>query len=159
EQISGGARAAGPAADIHALGAILYECLTGRPPFKGASLHETLEQIARHEPAAVRRLVPKVPRDLETICHKCLEKEPARRYRSPDALADALARFIEGRGIRARPLSPAGRLWRLVRRQPLTAALAAALLLVVVGLGAGAGWYSSLLAGAERAARAARSEA
>jgi serine/threonine protein kinase/WD40 repeat protein len=159
EQIESGSRSVGPAADLHALGAILYECLTGRPPFKGASLHETLEQITRHEPASVRRLVPGVPRDLETICLKCLEKEPTRRYGSAGELADDLGRFLEGRTIRARPLSPVGRLWRWCRRQPLTAALIALALLLLGGLGAAAAWYPAQLAAERGAAAAARVEA
>jgi serine/threonine protein kinase/WD40 repeat protein len=158
EQITGGASAE-PAVDVHALGAILYECLTGRPPFKGASLHETLEQVTRHDPVPVRRLVPKVPRDLEIICLKCLEKEPGHRYSCAAALADDLACFIEGRAIRARPVSLAGRGWRWARRQPLLAALTGILLLLVAGGIVAAVWIPARLAALRGAARTAEAEA
>ncbi len=138
EQVIGKAGTIGPAADIYALGVLLYEGLTGRPPFRGETASETERQVLNHEPVAPARLNPKVPRDLETICLKCLSKEPQRRYASAAALADDLTRFREGRPIQARPLGWGGRLWRWGRRKPTTAGLLAALL-ALFGLTVGGG--------------------
>ena len=111
EQLDG---AAGPAADVYSLGAILYECLTGRPPFQAATVFETLELVRSHEPVPPHQLRPGVPPDLETICLKSLEKEAARRYATAEGLADDLRCFCEGRPVVARPVSRPERLrrWR-----------------------------------------------
>ncbi len=125
----------GPAADLWALGAVLCTCLTGRPPFLGDSPAQTLMQVLQDEPVPPTRLQPSVPRDLETICLKCLEKEPARRYATAHELADDLRRFLRGEPIRARPARPWQIAGKWARRKPAAATLLAVLLLLaLVGL-------------------------
>ena len=132
EQAEGHRKQVGPAADIYALGAILYQALTGRPPFLGESAMETLKLVTSTEVVAPHLLRPDVPRDLETICLKCLEKEPPKRYASAADLAEDLRRFLEDRPIMARPSGTVGRLRRWSRRNPRVAGLSATILATLV---------------------------
>ena len=135
EQASGQTRAIGPATDIYALGAILYELLTGEPPFRGANVVETLDRVRTQDPLPPSRRQPGVPRDLEVICLKCLAKEPGRRYGSALALAQDLERFRAGESILARPEGFVAKSWRKVRRNPIPFGAALTVMLALAGAG------------------------
>jgi formylglycine-generating enzyme required for sulfatase activity len=158
EQAAGKVRDTGPAADVYALGALLYECLTGRPPFDGPQ-HVVLVSVLNDVPVPPSRLGAKVPADLETICLKCLSKEPARRYASAEELANDLRRFLSGEPIRARPVGAVERTWKWARRRPAAAALLGVVLLALVSLAVLSGNLVSARKDADEKRRAAEQEA
>jgi WD40 repeat protein/serine/threonine protein kinase len=140
EQARGESKVVGPAADIYAIGSILYHLLTGRPPFQGLTAVDTIVQVLHTEPLSPRRLQPHTPRDLETICLKCIEKDPRKRYATARELADDLSRARSGQTIQARPVSAPERGWRWCRCNPTLAGVLAVLLVVVVVGFAGISW-------------------
>ncbi len=141
EQAEGRLKAIGPQTDVYGLAAILYELLTGRPPFKGTTRAETIDQVRTREPVPLLELQPNVPRDLEIICLKGLRKESAKRYATAQELADDLQRWLDGRPIMARPVPVWERAAKWVRRRPALATAVAAGLLAVLGLTTGAVCY------------------
>ncbi len=140
EQTGGKWSEIGPAADVYALGATLYAMMTGRPPFQAATPMDTLIQVVGDEPVPPRRLNASIPRDLETICLKCLEKEPGKRYSSAAAMEEDLRRYLAGEPIAARPVLAWERAWKWARRRPVVAGQAAALLLATILGVAGIAW-------------------
>jgi tetratricopeptide (TPR) repeat protein/predicted Ser/Thr protein kinase len=159
ETAAGNGGAADRAGDVYSLGAILYELLTGRPPFLGATVLDTLSLIRERDPVPPRTSLPFTPRDLETICLKCLEKSPQQRYPTAAALADDLGSFLQGAAIQARRRSAVEKAWRWCRRNPVVATLAASLLLAVAVGFCGVLWQWSQAELARRSESAARAEA
>jgi serine/threonine-protein kinase len=143
EQAQGRTREIGPPADIYALGAILYDLLTGRPPFRGETVMDTLHQVIHVDPLAPTRLHPRLPRDLETICLKCLQKEPRKRYATAEALAEDLHRFLDGEPITARATPAWERAVKWCRRRPTAASLLGLSVVLVIGVIAGSLWFAA----------------
>jgi serine/threonine protein kinase/Flp pilus assembly protein TadD len=135
EQVNGSAGNLKRAADVYSLGAVLFDLLTGQPPFMGEHALKTIQQATEKPAPKLRSLAPGLDRDLETVCAKCLERDPRARYRSAGELADDLERWLHGHSIVARPVSPPVHLWRWVRRNPLVAQMAALLLTMATAVG------------------------
>jgi serine/threonine protein kinase len=132
EQVIGQVEQLGPATDVYSLGILLYEMLTGRVPLQGPTTDDTLVLVRTADPVPLRRFQPQIPRELETICLKCLEKDPRRRYHGAAELADDLRRFLDGQPILVRPTRAWQRTWKSARRRPVVTALAAAFVLTTV---------------------------
>ncbi|MGF1582406.1 MAG: protein kinase, partial [Gemmataceae bacterium] len=136
EQAFGEGKRVGPAADVYALGAILYCCLTGKPPFQANTPLDTIRQVVSEEPKPPTQINPKVPKDLETICLKCLEKEPLKRYASAEALGEDLRKYLNDEPIAARPVSRTERAVKWVKRNTaLAMSMAAVFLVLILGVG------------------------
>jgi tetratricopeptide (TPR) repeat protein len=159
EQAGGKTKEIGPLADVYALGAMLYELLTGKPPFRGKTPLEVLHRVVAEEPVPPSRVRPRTPRDLETICLKCLQKEPRRRYATAGALAEDLRRFLAGEPIQARPVGAWERGVKWAKRRPAAAALVGVSAIAVLGLIAGGWWYAEAQARLRHEAEQARDEA
>ncbi|MFI5455750.1 MAG: protein kinase [Isosphaerales bacterium] len=159
EQARGEAKLTGPATDVYALGAILYEMVAGRPPFRAATPQQTVQQLLTEDPLPPSRLQPQLSRDLETVCLKCLQKEPSRRYASAGALADDLRRFLDGKPIQARPTPSWERVVKWTRRRPGTAAVLAVSALATVALVASTLAYNARLLRERASADAGRDAA
>jgi serine/threonine protein kinase len=136
EQASGGGQGITHLVDVYALGAVLYAATVGRPPFAAATVAETLKQVFEKPAVSPRLLNPSVPKDIETICLKCLEKDPARRYASAGELAEDLRRFLRNEPIAAKPISSTARAWRWCQRNPVVASLVSLAALLVCGVAA-----------------------
>ncbi|MCU0708157.1 MAG: protein kinase [Pirellula sp.] len=166
EQAVGKTSSIAPASDVYSIGAILYECLTGRPPFRGASIVETLDQVRHMEPLRVRQLQPRVPLDLETITHKCLSKETERRYATASELSEDLQRFLEQRPILARRERWYQATWRVIKKYPTISALSSITILLLATIAIVTGLFAKQLSNAltnvqrsERTARLEKAEA
>jgi serine/threonine-protein kinase len=145
EQAEGRSKEVGPLGDQYALGVILYELVTGKPPFHGDTVWETLEQVRKQEPVPPSRLQPKLPRDLEIICLRCLQKDPQKRYETTAAMAEDLRRFLAGEPIKARPVSNFERFTRWCRRNPRVAALTGAVFFLLLSAAVGASIFAYVL--------------